>query len=207
MSRFGEDPLSFFDAIYHGDAPWDIGGPQPAMADLVERFPPAGPILDIGCGTGDLALHLAGMGHRVIGIDFAERAIAQAQERAAGLSPETAGLLDFRVADGLNPAALGMSFGAVFDSGFYHLFDPDDGRRYAAELAKVLAGGGRFYLHAFAVEFDIPNAPRAVSEAELRTVFSSDRGWTIRFLADAEFHSRVAPPVDGITACIERSPE
>jgi SAM-dependent methyltransferase len=129
MSRFGEDPLSFFDAIYHGDAPWDIGGPQPAMADLVERFPPAGPILDIGCGTGDLALHLAGMGHRVMGIDFAERAIAQAQERAAGLPPETAGLLDFRVADGLNPAALGMSFGAVFDSGFYHLFDPDDGRR------------------------------------------------------------------------------
>jgi hypothetical protein len=32
MSRFGADPLAFFNAVYRELPPWEIGGPQPAMA-------------------------------------------------------------------------------------------------------------------------------------------------------------------------------
>lgn len=28
MSRFGPDPLTFFETVYRELAPWDIGGPQ-----------------------------------------------------------------------------------------------------------------------------------------------------------------------------------
>ena len=48
MSRFGSDPLAFFQAVYREPAPWDIGAPQPAMVALLTEHPPEGPVLDEG---------------------------------------------------------------------------------------------------------------------------------------------------------------
>jgi ubiquinone/menaquinone biosynthesis C-methylase UbiE len=39
--------------------------------------------LDVGCGTGFLALELTGRGHRVVGVDFAPAMIAVARRKAA----------------------------------------------------------------------------------------------------------------------------
>ena len=124
MSRFGSDPLAFFNSVYQNIAPWDIGAPQPAMAALIEKYPPANPILDLGCGSGDLAIYLAQLGHQVVGIDFVESAITNAQDKVGSLPHETAQLLNFQVADALKPSLLQKKFGAVLDSGFYHLFNP-----------------------------------------------------------------------------------
>lgn len=204
MSRFGSDPLSFFNSVYRQLPPWDIGGPQPAMSALLARYPPMNPILDVGCGSGDLAIHLAKLGHQVIGVDFVDAAIAHAQEKTASLSPKTRSLLNFQVADALKPSLLQQQFGSVVDSGFFHLFDPDQCDRYVDDLALALLPGGRYYLHAFAIEFSIPNAPRNVTAEELRTRFTSEKGWRIHDIQSVEFLSRVAPPVPAISACIER---
>ena len=59
MSRFGPDPHAFFDAVYRETPPWDVGGPQPALSSLFAEHPPAGPVLDVGCGSGDLAVALS----------------------------------------------------------------------------------------------------------------------------------------------------
>lgn len=203
MSRFGSDPQAFFDAVYQGDAPWDVGGPQPALVALFDEHPPASPVLDVGCGSGDLAIALARRGLDVLGIDFVGAAIDLARERARVLPPASAGLVEFQVADALRPTLLGRRFGTVVDSGFFHLFDPDEGDRLAAEVAKTLLPGGRYYLLAFATEFDIPHAPRKVTEDELRARFTADAGWRIRTVRPAHFQSRVAP-VPAIAACIER---
>jgi hypothetical protein len=48
VSRFGSNPLDFFNSVYQDVAPWDIGTPQPAMVSLIERYPPINPILDLG---------------------------------------------------------------------------------------------------------------------------------------------------------------
>ena len=45
-----------------------------------------GPILDLGCGTGRVALHLARRGHATIGLDVDRELIAALSARAAGLS-------------------------------------------------------------------------------------------------------------------------
>lgn len=205
MSRFGSDPQAFFDAVYRETAPWDVGGPQPALSALFAEHPPASLVLDVGCGSGDLTISLAQRGLQVLGIDFVDAAIAQAREKAGALPPEVAHLLDFQVADALQPSLLKRQFRAVVDSGFFHLFDPDQGDRFVEELALTLLPGGRYYLLAFAVEFPIPHSPRQVTENELRARFSSEKGWRIRDIRSTEFLSRIAP-VPAIGACIERLP-
>lgn len=205
MSRFGPDPRAFFDSVYRDVPPWDVGGPQPALSALLAAHPPGGPVLDVGCGSGDLAISLARSGLEVCGVDFAEGAIAHAREKARALPPEVARRLDFRVADALRPSRLGRRFGAVVDSGFFHLFDPEDGDRFVRELAAALRPGGRYYLLAFAAEFPIPNSPRAVSEDEVRARFTPESGWRVLSVRGAEFLSRIAP-VPAVAACVERLP-
>ena len=191
MSRFGSDPLNFFNSVYQNIAPWDIGAPQPAMAALIEKCPPANPILDLGCGSGDLAIYLAKLGHQVVGIDFVESAIKNAQEKVASLPSETAQSLRFQV---------------VFDSGFYHLFNPDQCEQLIDEVASILKPHGCYYLHEFAIEFPVPNVPRQISIDELQTRFTVEKGWRIKEIQTVEFLSRVAPPVPATCACIERLP-
>jgi len=204
MSRFGSDPRDFFDAVYRDLPPWDVGGPQPALSALLAEYPPLNPVLDVGCGSGDLAISLAQRGHQVIGIDFVETAIAQARAKVALLPPEVARLLDFQVTDALQPSLLRRRFGSVVDSGFFHLFEPEQCDRFIDDLALTLLPEGRYYLLAFAVEFPMPNLPRQVTAEELRARFTSEKGWHILDLRSAEFLSRVAPPLPAISACVER---
>ena len=206
MSRFGSDPRDFFNFVYQDTPPWDIGGPQPAMSALLDAYPPMNPILDVGCGSGDLAIHLAQNGFQVLGIDFVDAAIAQAREKAGALPPDTARLLDFQVADALQPSLLQRQFGSVVDSGFYHLLDSEQSDRFVHNLGLTLLPGGRYYLLAFAVDFGMPNVPRQVSAEELRARFALEQGWQILDIRTAEFLSRVAPPVAATAACIERLP-
>lgn len=200
MSRF--DP-GFFDLVYRETPPWDVGQVQPALDALLDAHPPAGPVLDVGCGSGDLALTIARRGLPVLGIDVVEAAIAQARAKAQAEKPETAQLLEFRVADALRPSLLGRRFGAVVDSGFFHVLEAEQRDVFVDELAATLLPGGRYYLLAFAIEFPMPNTPLLVSEDELRARFTAEKGWRIGEVRPAQFISRMAP-VAAIAACIER---
>jgi ubiquinone/menaquinone biosynthesis C-methylase UbiE len=67
-----------------------------AWRSLLDRI--AGPakldVVDVGCGTGFLALLFAELGHRAIGIDFAADMLAKARDKAA------ARRLDLRLLEG-----------------------------------------------------------------------------------------------------------
>src|SRR4051812_31610652 len=54
---------SDFEAMYAGQAPWDIGRPQQAFVNVADQI--RGSILDAGCGSGDNALFFAERGHKV----------------------------------------------------------------------------------------------------------------------------------------------
>src|SRR5664280_2032098 len=90
----------------------------------------SGSVLDAGCGTGENALHLAGLGHAVLGVDFAaaaiERAVAKAADRRISV--------EFRVGNALDLAALGRTFDTIIDIGLFHTLEDGDRTRYAASL-------------------------------------------------------------------------
>ena len=71
--------------------------------------PPPARVLDLGTGTGFLALLLAALGHRVLGIDIAPDMLAVAREKAAGLASPP----EFRVGDAAEPPVAAGSVDAI----------------------------------------------------------------------------------------------
>jgi SAM-dependent methyltransferase len=167
--------VGFFDNAYRdgGIPTWDIGRPQGALVRLAGSGLVVGSVLDVGCGTGENALHLAGRGHAVLGVDFATAAI----ERATAKAADRAITAEFLVADALDLAALGRTFDTVLDVGLFHTFDDAERPRYAASLGAVLRPGGRAFLLCWSDRNPFGRGPRRVSPGEIRQTFRD--GWRV----------------------------
>ena len=79
-----QPPLDW-DAFYRQDMapPWNIGQPQPELAELIARGLVHSEVLDAGCGHAELALTLAAQGYTVVGLDYSPTAVAAASAAAA----------------------------------------------------------------------------------------------------------------------------
>jgi SAM-dependent methyltransferase len=76
-------------AIWHDVECGSYGADLPLWEELAERC--GGPILELGCGTGRVALHLARRGHRVYGLDRDCELLDVLADRAADLGPSGVG--------------------------------------------------------------------------------------------------------------------
>jgi SAM-dependent methyltransferase len=165
-----------FNAAYEaGTPPWDTGRPQSAIVKLAAEGALRSPILDVGCGTGENALHLSSLGHEVLGIDFATRAVEQAREKARRRNLAAS----FQVVDALALEALGRTFETVVDSAVFHVFDDAQRPRYVAGLASVLPPGGRYFMLVFSEHEPLDwGGPRRIRREEIESAFAD--GWVIR---------------------------
>ncbi|MGB7156776.1 MAG: methyltransferase domain-containing protein [Tepidisphaeraceae bacterium] len=106
-----------------------------AAADLIDQLAPQldERILDLGCGTGQLAAKITSRGAHVIGIDRSPEMIAQAQENFPGLWFEVGDATTFRTTH---------PFDAIFSNATLHWI-----KRPTDTIARVwdaLRPGGRF---------------------------------------------------------------
>jgi len=171
-----------FEAMYAGQAPWDIGKPQKPFLDVADRI--TGSLLDAGCGTGDTALYFAGRGCQVTGIDFIEEAIKRARRKSTDQGvPAT-----FLVMDALTLKDWPERFDNVIDSGLFHVFSDEDRRPYVEGLATVLKPGGRLFLLCFSDEEPGTQGPRRVSKQELHDAFA--QGWVIESIEQSRYEVR-----------------
>jgi SAM-dependent methyltransferase len=124
-----------------GDTPWEEPQPTPVIGPLLRAYaPPPARVLEVGCGLGTNAIHLAQLGYDVIALDVAEEAILQAARRgrAAGVS------VDFRAADFLSETLVAPTeLACVFDKGCLHSFRSPLARlAFIQRVASVLRAGG-----------------------------------------------------------------
>ena len=127
--------------------PWDIGGPQPVVQQLVALGAIKGEVLDPGTGPGHHAIYYASKGYSATGIDGSEGALERARENArkAGVS------VNFQLADATKLDGLENRFDTVVDCAFYHTFstEPELQRSYARALHRATKPGARLYMFEF----------------------------------------------------------
>ena len=194
-----ESPARDFEASYRsGDAPWDIGRPQAEIVALAEAGLIAGSVLDIGCGTGENALYLAGLGHPVFGLDGSATAIEQARSKAA----ERRLPVQFHLWDALELGRLRKSFETVIDVGLFHVFAREEQRRYAEALAEVTAPGSDLFVLCFSTEEPPGPGPRRIDEYELREAFRSI--FAVMDVKPARFERRGQDPARALLARLTR---
>jgi SAM-dependent methyltransferase len=132
-------------------------------------------IVEVGCGSGTLARHLAGAGYEVVGIDASPAMVQLARRKAPGVSFRVCSLTDARL-----PACA-----AVVAIGEVITYVP--GRSAAGTLPRALR---RFFLRVHAalrpgglLIFDfIESADRRTYQAKAR----SGRGWVIAAHAELD---------------------
>jgi SAM-dependent methyltransferase len=177
--------MGFEWAYRHSRPPWDIGRAQPAVVELAESGAFAGRVIDLGCGTGENALYLAGRGLDVVGLDAAPTAIQLARAKAANRGIAAG----FVVGDALDPGSLdgrlGGRFDAVLDCGLFHTFADDERGVYVRGLATLLRPGGRYFMLCFSDEEPGTAGPRRISQAEIRATFAV--GWQVESIAPRRF--------------------
>src|SRR3984893_4129578 len=165
------DPTRFYEMyrdarrahVLPAATPWDIGGPQPVVKQLVSLGAVKGEVLDPGTGPGHHAIYYASQGYSATGIDASPTGLERARENArrAGVS------VNFQLADATKLEGFENRFDTVFGCAFYQPFssEPELQRSYARALHRATKPGAR--LHMFEVGAGNVNGfqmPRSLSE-------------------------------------------
>ncbi|MGA4843585.1 class I SAM-dependent methyltransferase [Streptomyces sp. G45] len=150
--RWSEGGADWWDGFYADRSkavPFFVAKPDESLASYLDRGLIApGRVLELGCGPGRNALHLAARGFDVTAVDLSPKAIDWARERAREAGAEVRFLLGDAFA--LDVAALGGPFDLVYDSGCFHHLPPHRRVSYRDLLGRALAPGGHYALTCFA---------------------------------------------------------
>jgi SAM-dependent methyltransferase len=194
------------DRLSHGlptATPWDIGGPQPVVQQLVALGALKGEVLDPGTGPGHHAIYYASKGYSATGIDGSAGALERARENArkAGVS------VNFEQADATKLDGLDNRFDTVVDCAFYHTFstDPELQKSYVQALHRATKPGARLYMFEFG-EHDVNGFKmmRSLSQDDFREVLPVG-GWEITYLGTTTYQVNMS--VETIEMMAARNPD
>lgn len=129
--------------------PFFVSHPDENLAEWLSQNKIApGRAIDLGCGHGRNAIHLAQQGFAVEGVDYSESALAWARERVLEAGVPVAltrrSVFDLELMD--------ASYDLVYDSGCFHHIAPHRRQRYVELVTRALKPGGAFGLVCFRPE-------------------------------------------------------
>jgi SAM-dependent methyltransferase len=132
---------SYYDLLYRDT---DYAAEAAYVAERIRHFSPrAQSLLELGCGTGAHAEHLARDGFRITGLDLSESMLARAHARKARLPADLAERLDFRRGD-IRDERLGVEYDVVvslFHVMSYQTSEADLRAAFATAAAHLPSGG------------------------------------------------------------------
>ncbi|MFG2981193.1 class I SAM-dependent methyltransferase [Streptomyces sp. NPDC048258] len=150
--RWTADGASWWDGFYADRSkpvPFFVAKPDENLVSYLDRgLITPGRALDLGCGPGRNALHLASLGFEVDAVDLSPAAIAWAGDRAR----EAGADIRFHCGDAFALAATELTgpYDLIYDSGCFHHLPPHRRISYRALLDRALAPGGHLALTCFA---------------------------------------------------------
>jgi SAM-dependent methyltransferase len=179
QAYYGERTLSavFHDLLASHSAPL-----RGDIAYYAGALPPRARVLELGCGSGRVAIALAAEGFHVTGVDLAPAMIGLANTSQRKLPPARAARVRFSVGD-MTRCSLGRRFQAVLVPfyAFNHLSGPAARQQALDVVARHLAPHGRAYIHVL--------PPHALAhERDL----AQQEGWTLPF-NNGDFTLRCRP--------------
>jgi len=165
------EPTAWFERLYaaaeagEAEVPWDRRAASPFLTEWARGLDGAGKrAIVVGCGLGEDAEFIAGLGFQTVAFDISPSAIAAAQRRFPGskVDYQTADLLDL-------PRAWQRAFDLVVESLTLQAM-PDPPRRDAIpKVGELVAPGGTLIVLGRAREPDevVEGPPWALTRAEI----------------------------------------
>ncbi|GHE46889.1 methyltransferase [Streptosporangium violaceochromogenes] len=150
--RWTAEAASWWDGFYADRSkpvPFFSAKPDENLVSYLDRgLITAGHALDLGCGPGRNAVHLAARGFEVDAVDLSPQAVAWAEDRAREAGAE----VRFHRGDAFDlcGTVLGGPYDLIYDSGCFHHLPPHRRLSYLDLLDRALAPGGHFALTCFA---------------------------------------------------------
>jgi SAM-dependent methyltransferase len=135
-----------FDLWYLRHPPWDNGTVPPEVKEFISNNTPDR-AMDLGCGTGTSSQGLAQAGWKVIGVDFAKRAIRIAKQKAQAANLN----VEFLVGDvtHLPITVFSHRYDLLLDIGCFQGLSVSGKTCYLNQLEHLLAPNGTWLLYGF----------------------------------------------------------
>jgi SAM-dependent methyltransferase len=186
------------DAGFEGPPPWNIGEPQPELAELIAAGKVRSEVLDAGCGYAELSLALAAQDYTVVGIELTPTAVAAAKHAAQERNLPNA---TFFQDDISTFTGFDGRFNTIIDSTLFHSIPVESRDGYQQSAFRSAAPGAVYYILVFAkgaFPAELETKPNEVSEDELRAVVG--KYWEIDEIRPAFIHANTPPlaPDSGI---------
>ena len=142
MDRYG--PETYGERIADVYDQWHAGMDPSATVEVLASLAGSGPVLELGIGTGRIAIPLAGRGLEVHGIDASPAMVEHMRAKPGGGGIEV-------TFGHLADVAVDRSFPLIFIAfnTFFALVTQDDQVRCFANVAHGLEPGGRFAMEGF----------------------------------------------------------
>ena len=174
--------------------PWNIETPPEILKQIVstKKINPCKSI-ELGCGTGNYVIYLAGLGFQATGVDISETAIELARNSASSKGVEC----KFMSTDVLGAMSeIQDTFDFVYDWELLHHIFPEDREKYIKNVYRLLNPGGNYLSVCFSEQSPQFGGVGKYRKSPIDTILYFSSESEIKSLIEAHFEIEVLKTVE-----------